>query len=235
MPAASSNDLTKAPLPAAPRSFATKSKSKKKKSTAASEATAVKSSKANRAPDNRHAAPSIVSNAPIAKVKSSKANRVRENHQAAPPVVSNVPIAKNTFSRKCKVRPRPNFAAVETREPDVTHDLETLDIGTASQTAKSKKKKSIAMATSMASKKGVSSIKRKKPVEDDDGPGPSKRYKMLESIPVLAKGKEKTTKITKAAKGAPNKISSSTAAGSSGVRKTKCQPVPSARACGDHP
>ncbi|KAF8503162.1 hypothetical protein JB92DRAFT_3123424 [Gautieria morchelliformis] len=181
----------------------------------------VKSSKANRALDNRHAAPSVVSDAPIAK--------------AAPPVVSDVPIAKNTFSSKSKVRPRPNFPAVETREPDVRHDLETLDIGTASQTAKSKKKKSIAVAASMASKKGVSGIKRKKPVEDDDGPGPSKRYKTLESIPVPAKGKEKTAKITKAAKGAPSKISSSTAAGSSGVRKTKRQPVPSARAHGDHP
>ncbi|KAF8527109.1 hypothetical protein JB92DRAFT_3140005 [Gautieria morchelliformis] len=237
MPAASSNNLTHVPLPAAPLISTAKSKSKKK-STAASvqpAAKPVKSSKANRALDNRHAAPSVVSDAPIAKVKSSKANRVQENRQAAPPVISDVPIAKNTFSSKSKVRPRPNFAAVETCEPDVTHDLETLDISTASQTAQSKKKKSVAVAASMASKKGVSSVKRKKPVEDDDGPGPSKCYKTLESIPVPAKGKEKTTKITKAAKGAPSKISSSTAAGSSGVRKTQCQPVPSARARGDHP
>ncbi|KAF8508329.1 hypothetical protein JB92DRAFT_2832420 [Gautieria morchelliformis] len=64
----------------------------------------------------------------------------------------------------------------------------------ASQTAKSKNKKSVAVAASMASKKGVSGVKRKKPVEDDDGPGPSKRYKTLKSIPVSlqpAKGKEK--------------------------------------------
>ncbi|KAF8492909.1 hypothetical protein JB92DRAFT_3127664 [Gautieria morchelliformis] len=237
MPAASSNNLTHVPLPAAPLISTAKSKSKKKSAAASVQPAAkpVKSSKANRALDNRHVAPSVVSDAPIAKVKSSKANRVRENRQAAPLVVSDIPIAKNTFSSKSKVRPRPNFAAVETCEPDVTHDLETLDIGTASQTAKSKKKKSVAVAASMASKKGVSGVKRKKPVKDDDGPGPSKRYKTLESIPVPAKGKEKTAKITKAAKGAPSKISSSTAAGSSGVRKTKCQPVPSARARGDHP
>ncbi|KAF8497678.1 hypothetical protein JB92DRAFT_2834422 [Gautieria morchelliformis] len=104
----------------------------------------------------------------------------------------------------------------------------------------------------MALKKGVSGMKR--PVEDDDGPGPSKRYKTLKSILASfqpAKGKEKvsswpfvawplltrlqTAKETKVAKGASNKKSSSTATGSSGVRKTKHQPVPSARARGDHP
>ncbi|KAF8510608.1 hypothetical protein JB92DRAFT_2831501 [Gautieria morchelliformis] len=197
MPAASSNNLTHVPLPAAPLISTAKSKSKKKSAAASVQPAAkpVKSSKANRTLDNRHAAPSVISDAPIAKVKSSKANRVRENRQAAPPpVVSDVPIAKNTFSSKSKVRPCPNFAAVETHEPDVMHDLETLDIGTASQTAKSKKKKSVAVAASMALKKGVSGVKRKKPVEDDDGPGPSKRYKTLESIPVSlqpAKGKEK--------------------------------------------
>ncbi|KAF8515011.1 hypothetical protein JB92DRAFT_3115255 [Gautieria morchelliformis] len=128
----------------------------------------------------------------------------------------------NTFPSKSKVQPCPNFAAGETREPDVTHDLETLDIGTASQTSKSKKKKSVAVDASMASKKGVSGVKRKKLVEDDGGPGPSKHYKMLESIPVPAKGKEK---ITKAAKGAPNKILSSTAAGSSGPRHQRMMDV----------
>ncbi|KAF8526691.1 hypothetical protein JB92DRAFT_3108100 [Gautieria morchelliformis] len=93
----------------------------------------------------------------------------------------------------------------------------------------------------------------KRPVEDDDGPGPSKRYKTLEVNPSgacifwpnestyltksfqPAKGKEKTAKKTKVAKGASNEKSSSTATGSSGVRKTKHQPVPFARARGDHP
>ncbi|KAF8532758.1 hypothetical protein JB92DRAFT_3103547 [Gautieria morchelliformis] len=198
MPAASSTNLTHAPLPAAPLISTAKSKSKKKSAAASVQPAAklVKSSKANRAPDNR---------------------------QAAPPVVSDVPITKGTSSSKSKVRPHPNFAAVENHERDVTHDLETLDLGTASQSSKSKKKTSIAVAASMASKKGVSGVKRKKPVEDDDGPGPSKRYKMLESIPVPAKGKEKTAKKTKVAKGASDKKSSSTATGSSGVRKTKRQ------------
>ncbi|KAF8470359.1 hypothetical protein JB92DRAFT_3289299 [Gautieria morchelliformis] len=173
------------------------------------------------------------------KVKSSKANRAPDNRQAAPPVVSDVPITKGTSSSKSK----PKFQ--EQEEEDLR-----------------------CVAASMASKKGVSGVKRKKPVEDDDGPGPSKRYKTLsqsqwccifwpnESTYLTrsfqpAKGKEKvssrpfvawplltrlqTAKKTKVAKGASDKKSSSTATGSSGVRKTKRQLVPSARARGDHP
>ncbi|KAF8466831.1 hypothetical protein JB92DRAFT_3135702 [Gautieria morchelliformis] len=126
MPASSSNDLANAPLPAAPQ--ISKYKSKKKKSTAASEATAVKSSKANQALDNCQAAP-------LLSVMSPSPN-------------------------KSKVRPHHNFTAVENHEPDVTHDLETLDLSTPRQTSKSTKKKPIAMAASIASKMGVSSIKR---------------------------------------------------------------------------
>ncbi|KAF8491431.1 hypothetical protein JB92DRAFT_3240453 [Gautieria morchelliformis] len=234
MPAASSTNLTHAPLPAAPLISTAKSKSKKKSA--------------------------VASVQPAAKlVKSSKANRAPDNRQAAPPVVSDVPITKGTSSSKSKVRPRPNFAAVENHERDVTHDLETLDLGTASQSSKSKKKKtSVAVAASMASKKGVSGVKRKKPVEDDDGPGPASLNATRRSSQSQwcmsfqpAKGKEKvssrpfvawplltrlqTAKKTKVAKGASDKKSSSTATGSSGVRKTKHQLVPSARARGDHP
>ncbi|KAF8490887.1 hypothetical protein JB92DRAFT_2835730 [Gautieria morchelliformis] len=195
MPAASSNNLTHVPLPAAPLISTAKSKSKKKSAAASVQ--------------------------PAAKPVESSLQRLTEPWTIAmrPPLSSAMPpLPKSSLQRltesgkiarrpplsKSKVRPRPNFAAVETHEPDVTHDLETLDIGTTSQTAKSKKKKSVAVAASMASKKGVSGVK-------------SKRYKTLDSIPVSlqpAKGKEK---------GAPSKISSSTAAGSSGVRKTKRQ------------
>ncbi|KAF8510053.1 hypothetical protein JB92DRAFT_3183944 [Gautieria morchelliformis] len=218
MPAASSTNLTHTPLPDAPLISTTKSKSKKKSAAASVQPAAklVKSSKANRAPDNR---------------------------QAAPPVISDVPITKGTSSSKSKVWPCPNFAAVENHERDVTHDLEMLDLGTASQSSKSKKKKtSVAVAASMASKKGVAGVKRKKPVENDDGPGPASLNATRRSSQSqwrvsfqLAKGKEKTAKKTKVAKGASDKKSSSTATGSSGVRKTKRQPVPSARARGDHP
>ncbi|KAF8481397.1 hypothetical protein JB92DRAFT_3132855 [Gautieria morchelliformis] len=147
--------------------------------------------------------------------KSSRANLGRDKGQVAPHFVSDVPVAKDKFSNKSKVWPHPNFAAFENHEPDVIHELETRDL--------------------TWSKNRVSGMKRKKPVEDDDGPGPSKHYETLESIPVPAKGKEKTAKKTKVAKGASNKKSSSTATGSSRVRKTKRQPVPSARARGDHP
>ncbi|KAF8486684.1 hypothetical protein JB92DRAFT_3101341 [Gautieria morchelliformis] len=232
MPAASSTNLTHAPLPDAPLISTAKSKSKKKSAAASVQPAAklVKSSKVNRAPDNR---------------------------QAAPPVVSDVPITKGTSSSKSKVWPCPNFAAVENHERDVMHDLETLDLSTASQSSKSKNKKtSVAVAASMASKKGVSSVKRKKPVEDDDGPGPASLNTTRCSSQSQwsfqpAKGKEKvsswpfvawllltrlqTAKKTKVAKGASDKKSSSTATGSSGVRKTKRQPVPSARARGDQP
>ena len=52
------------------------------------------------------------------------------------------------------------------------HDLEMLDLGTSSKSSKSKKKSSVADAASIASKKKVSGIKRKKLVEDTDNDGP---------------------------------------------------------------
>ncbi|KAF8484309.1 hypothetical protein JB92DRAFT_3131661 [Gautieria morchelliformis] len=206
MPTTSSNIrnvLTNAPLPASPQSSAAKSKSKKKKST--SEATTVQ---------------------PPAKLVESSPQKLTEPRTIAPPVVGDVPIAKDTSSSKSKMRPHPNFAAVENHERDVMHDLEMLDLSTASQTSKSKKKKkkSVAVATSMALKKGVSGMKRKKPVEDNDcldRLNATRHSSQSQWCP--AKGKEKTAKKTKVAKGASNKKSASTATGSSGVRKTKCQ------------
>ena len=52
------------------------------------------------------------------------------------------------------------------------HDLEILDLGTSSKSSKSKKKLSVANAASIASKKKVYGIKRKKPVEYTDIDGP---------------------------------------------------------------
>ncbi|KAF8497958.1 hypothetical protein JB92DRAFT_2834367 [Gautieria morchelliformis] len=206
MPAASSNSLTHAPIPAAPHISTAKSPPlnpsprRNLQQLLSSQLPSllsifsfifVKSSKANRTLDNRQAAPPVVSDVPITKVKCSKANQAPDNCQAAPQSS-----AMSPSPSKSKVQPRPNFTAVENHERDVTHDLEMLDLGTTSQSSKSKKKMSIAMAASMASKKGVSGMKRKKPVKDNDGPRPSKRYKTLESIPTVhsfqpAKGKEK--------------------------------------------
>jgi hypothetical protein len=62
--------------------------------------------------------------------------------------------------------------------PDVTYDLETLDLGTSSKSSKGKKKSPVVPATNTALKKGVeklsSSVKRKQPVEETNngGPGP---------------------------------------------------------------
>ena len=76
------------------------------------------------------------------------------------------------------MRPRPNFDGVKNRVPDVTCDLETLDLGTSGKSSKGKKKSSVAPATNAALKKGVkkqsSGVKRKLPVEEtnDGGPGP---------------------------------------------------------------
>ncbi|KAF8478239.1 hypothetical protein JB92DRAFT_3134142 [Gautieria morchelliformis] len=84
-----------------------------------------------------NAAPCVVSDVPIAKDKSSRANLGRDKRQVAPNFISDVPIEKDKFSNNSK--------------PDVIHELES----TASQTSKSKKKKkSLAVAASMALKKG---------------------------------------------------------------------------------
>ncbi|KAF8512882.1 hypothetical protein JB92DRAFT_3116741 [Gautieria morchelliformis] len=86
---------------------------------------------------------------------SLRASLGRDKCQAAPNFITNVPIAKDKFSNKSKVQPHPNFAALKNHEPDVIHELEMLDFSTASQTSKSKKKKkSLAVAASVALKKG---------------------------------------------------------------------------------
>ncbi|KAF8511470.1 hypothetical protein JB92DRAFT_3118072 [Gautieria morchelliformis] len=118
--------------------------------------------------------------------------------------LDDVPVAKDKFSNKSKSAAPSQLRCSRTQTGDAGSQYRQPNF----QEQKEEEVPSVTL------KKGFSGMKR--PVEDDNGPGPSKRYKMLESIPVPAKGKEKTAKITKAAKGAPNKISSSTAAGSSG-------------------
>ncbi|KAF8511230.1 hypothetical protein JB92DRAFT_2831260 [Gautieria morchelliformis] len=170
MPATSSNNLTHAPLPDAPHISTAKSPPLNP------------SPRRNLSSPQRLTEPGTIARQPP-QLSAMSPSPSHGQLPGGPPVVSDVPITKGTSSSKSKVQPHPNFTAVENHERDVTHDLEMLDLGTASQSSKSKKKKmSIAMAASMASKKGVSGVKRKKPVEDNDGPGPSFK---------LAKGKEK--------------------------------------------
>ncbi|KAF8507655.1 hypothetical protein JB92DRAFT_3145268 [Gautieria morchelliformis] len=153
MPALSSNIcnvIANSPLPAAPQSSTAKSKSKKKKSTPGSEATAVQ-------PPTK-----LVEWPPMSSAMSPLPKSIFFFYFGL----------KGMFSSKSKVQPHPNFAALENHEPDVMHDLELLNLSTTSKSSKSKKNKSsVAMAASMASKKRVSGIKRKKPVKDEVGPG----------------------------------------------------------------